>query len=222
MTFQELILSLHRFWADRGCVIHQPYDMKALVTKETGRSFPEDPLEQLRMGINAVFSSWYGARAVTYRRLYNIPDNWGTAVSVVAMVFGNMGNTSGTGVSFTRDPASGERKFFGEYLLNAQGEDVVAGIRTPQPVSALGKSLPQAYKALVDTYKKLEKHYRDMQLYSDATRDAFRSSHRGGIHVCFAVTMASTSRRQFTTADAALELEQPAGIDGRDAGHRSF
>jgi len=136
--------------------------MKALVTKETGRSFPEDPLEQLRMGINAVFSSWYGARAVTYRRLYNIPDNWGTAVSVVAMVFGNMGNTSGTGVSFTRDPASGERKFFGEYLLNAQGEDVVAGIRTPQPVSALGKSLPQAYKALVDTYKKLEKHYRDM------------------------------------------------------------
>ena len=136
--------------------------MKAIVTKETGRSFPEDPVEQLRMAINAVFTSWYGARAVTYRRLYNIPDSWGTAVSVVAMVFGNMGNTSGTGVSFTRDPASGERKFFGEFLLNAQGEDVVAGIRTPLPVSALGKALPQANKSLVDTYKKLEKHYRDM------------------------------------------------------------
>ena len=136
--------------------------MKAIVTKETGRSFPEDPIEQLRMAINAVFTSWYGARAVTYRRLYNIPDSWGTAVSVVAMVFGNMGNTSGTGVSFTRDPASGERKFFGEFLLNAQGEDVVAGIRTPLPVSALGKALPQANKSLIDTYKKLEKHYRDM------------------------------------------------------------
>ncbi len=136
--------------------------MKAIVTKETGRSFPEDPIEQLRMAINAVFTSWYGARAVTYRRLYNIPDSWGTAVSVVAMVFGNMGNTSGTGVAFTRDPASGERKFFGEFLLNAQGEDVVAGIRTPLPVSALGKALPQANKALMDTYKKLEKHYRDM------------------------------------------------------------
>jgi pyruvate, orthophosphate dikinase len=136
--------------------------MKAIVTKETGRSFPEDPVEQLRMAINAVFTSWYGARAVTYRRLYNIPDSWGTAVSVVAMVFGNMGNTSGTGVSFTRDPASGERKFFGEFLLNAQGEDVVAGIRTPLPVSALGKALPQANRALIETYKKLEKHYRDM------------------------------------------------------------
>ena len=136
--------------------------MKAIVTKETGRSFPEDPIEQLRMAINAVFTSWYGARAVTYRRLYNIPDSWGTAVSVVAMVFGNMGNTSGTGVSFTRDPASGERKFFGEFLLNAQGEDVVAGIRTPLPVSALGKALPQANKALIDTYRKLERHYRDM------------------------------------------------------------
>ena len=136
--------------------------MKAIVTKETGRSFPEDPVEQLRMAINAVFTSWYGSRAVTYRRLYNIPDSWGTAVSVVAMVFGNMGNTSGTGVSFTRDPASGERKFFGEFLLNAQGEDVVAGIRTPLPVSALGKALPQANKALLETYKKLEKHYRDM------------------------------------------------------------
>ena len=121
---------------------------KALVKEETKKDFPDDPLEQLRMAINAVFSSWYGARAVTYRRLYGIPDTWGTAVNVVAMVFGNMGETSGTGVAFTRDPHTGRRKFFGECLMNAQGEDVVAGIRTPLPVSALGKNVPQAYKEL--------------------------------------------------------------------------
>ena len=114
------------------------------------------------MAINAVFSSWYGARAVTYRRLYDIPETWGTAVNVVAMVFGNMGETSGTGVAFTRDPATGQRNFFGECLTNAQGEDVVAGIRTPLPVRELEKYMPQAYKELEATYKKLERHYRDM------------------------------------------------------------
>src|SRR5438128_5468366 len=134
---------------------------KRIVKEETGREFPDDPYEQLKMGINAVFNSWYGARAVTYRRLYDIPDDWGTAVNVVAMVFGNMGETSGTGVAFTRDPASGVPKFFGECLLNAQGEDVVAGIRTPLPIDALAKPLPQPYQALVTTYKKLERHYRD-------------------------------------------------------------
>ena len=135
---------------------------KELVKEETKREFPDDPLEQLRMAINAVFSSWYGARAVTYRRLYNIPETWGTAVNVVAMVFGNMGETSGTGVAFTRDPATGERKFFGECLTNAQGEDVVAGIRTPLPVRELERYMPQAYRDLESTYKKLERHYRDM------------------------------------------------------------
>ena len=135
---------------------------KALVKEETKREFPEDPLEQLRMAINAVFSSWYGARAVTYRRLYNIPDSWGTAVNVVAMVFGNMGETSGTGVAFTRSPANGDPTFFGECLMNAQGEDVVAGIRTPLPVGELAKTVPAAYKDLMATYRKLEKHYRDM------------------------------------------------------------
>ncbi len=135
---------------------------KELVKEETKRDFPDDPLEQLRMAINAVFSSWYGARAVTYRRLYNIPETWGTAVNVVAMVFGNMGETSGTGVAFTRDPATGQRNFFGECLTNAQGEDVVAGIRTPLPVRELEKYMPQAYKDLEATYKKLERHYRDM------------------------------------------------------------
>ena len=135
---------------------------KELVKEETKRDFPDEPLEQLRMAINAVFSSWYGARAVTYRRLYNIPETWGTAVNVVAMVFGNMGETSGTGVAFTRDPATGQRQFFGECLTNAQGEDVVAGIRTPLPVNQLEKFMPQAYKDLETTYKKLERHYRDM------------------------------------------------------------
>ncbi len=137
-------------------------NFKALIKEETKKEFPDEPLEQLRLAVNAVFSSWFGARAVTYRRLYGIPDSWGTAINVVAMVFGNMGETSGTGVAFTRDPASGDKKFFGECLMNAQGEDVVAGIRTPLPVNALAKNVPEAYKELEHTYKKLEKHYRDM------------------------------------------------------------
>jgi pyruvate,orthophosphate dikinase len=135
---------------------------KGLIKEETKKDFPDEPLEQLRMAISAVFSSWFGARAITYRRLYGIPDSWGTAVNVVAMVFGNMGETSGTGVAFTRSPSSGDKAFFGECLMNAQGEDVVAGIRTPLPVSALAKNVPEAYKDLEQTYKKLEKHYRDM------------------------------------------------------------
>ena len=135
---------------------------KALIKEETKKDFPDEPREQLRLAINAVFSSWFGSRAITYRRLYGIPDSWGTAVNVVAMVFGNMGETSGTGVAFTRSPSSGDRAFFGECLMNAQGEDVVAGIRTPLPVSALSKNVPEAYKELEHTYKKLEKHYRDM------------------------------------------------------------
>ncbi len=135
---------------------------KSLIKEETKKDFPDDPNEQLRMAINAVFASWNGARAITYRRLNGIPDSWGTAVNVVAMVFGNMGDTSGTGVAFTRDPNTGERKFFGECLMNAQGEDVVAGIRTPLPVTELARTVPQAYKELEATYKKLEKHYRDM------------------------------------------------------------
>jgi pyruvate,orthophosphate dikinase len=135
---------------------------KSLVKEETGQEFPDDPNEQLKLAIDAVFSSWNGARAITYRRLNGIPDHWGTAINVVAMVFGNMGDTSGTGVAFTRDPNTGERKFFGECLMNAQGEDVVAGIRTPLPVTELGRTVPPAYKELEHTYKRLEKHYRDM------------------------------------------------------------
>ncbi|MBI3071194.1 MAG: pyruvate, phosphate dikinase [Deltaproteobacteria bacterium] len=136
---------------------------KGLVRDMTGTDFPEAVDEQLWGAIGAVFRSWNNDRAVTYRKLNKIPDDLGTAVSVVAMVYGNMGNDSATGVAFTRDPATGERRFFGEYLLNAQGEDVVAGIRTPIAVAKLADALPEAYRALDDTQKKLERHYRDMQ-----------------------------------------------------------
>ncbi len=134
-----------------------------VVRQETGQAFPEDPLEQLKMAVKAVFASWFGDRAVAYRKIYGIPDTWGTAANVVAMVFGNMGKTSGTGVVFSRDPSTGARTVFGECLLNAQGEDVVAGLRTPLSVSALKNALPVAYQSLMTTQKTLEKHYRDMQ-----------------------------------------------------------
>lgn len=125
--------------------------------------FPQDPKEQLKKAIDAVFESWDTPRAVTYRKLYNIPDDLGTGVNVQAMVFGNMGWDSGTGVAFTRNPSTGEKKFYGEYLLNAQGEDVVAGIRTPNPIDNLPKEMPGVYQQLVDVYQKLESHYKDMQ-----------------------------------------------------------
>lgn len=136
---------------------------KLIIKKEAEKDFPEDPKEQLRMAINAVFESWNNQRAITYRKLYDIPDNWGTAVNVQAMVFGNMGDTSGTGVAFTRNPATGERRFFGEFLFNAQGEDVVAGIRTPLSIEELKDKMPDVYKSLSDIYQKLENHYKDMQ-----------------------------------------------------------
>ncbi len=135
---------------------------KRVVKDKTGKDFPQDPKEQLRLAVNAVFESWDNPRAVTYRRLNNISGDWGTAVNVQSMVFGNMGDNSGTGVAFTRDPGTGERRFFGEYLMNAQGEDVVAGIRTPQPISQLKKSMPRVYAELERIYRRLEKHYREM------------------------------------------------------------
>ncbi len=145
-------------------------DLKKLVSlykeeirKKTGRTFPEDPYEQLWAAIGAVFESWNNERAIAYRRINKIPEDWGTAVNVQSMVFGNMGNDSATGVAFTRDPATGEKRFYGEYLLNAQGEDVVAGIRTPQPITTLEKYLKKPYAELLKIYKKLEKHYREMQ-----------------------------------------------------------
>ena len=113
--------------------------------------------------VKAVFRSWDNPRAIVYRRMNDIPGDWGTAVNVQAMVFGNMGDTSGTGVAFTRDPSTGEKGIFGEYLINAQGEDVVAGIRTPQPISKLAEDLPQCYEQFMQIAERLEEHYRDMQ-----------------------------------------------------------
>lgn len=138
-------------------------EFKAAIKKRTGKEFPEDPKEQLWLAIGAVFASWNNERAIVYRKLNNIPDHWGTAVNVQSMVFGNMGEDCGTGVAFTRDPATGDNKFYGEYLINAQGEDVVAGIRTPQKIDQLEKEMPDVYHQLVDVYQNLEKHYRDMQ-----------------------------------------------------------
>jgi pyruvate,orthophosphate dikinase len=137
-------------------------EFKAIYKTETGTDFPENPLEQLKLSINAVFGSWFGDRAVKYRKLHGIPDDLGTACNVQSMVFGNMGDNSGTGVGFTRDPATGENRFFAECLINAQGEDVVAGIRTPLHIEELSRRLPAAYQELDGIYKKLEKHYKDM------------------------------------------------------------
>src|ERR1700758_119380 len=150
-------------------------EFKSRVEKESGRPFPQDPHAQLWGAIGAVFSSWMNQRAITYRSLHAIPESWGTAVNVQAMVFGNMGDTSATGVAFTRNPSTGEKKLYGEFLINAQGEDVVAGIRTPQEITeaaraesgsdkpSMERTLPDAFAELTRIHNKLERHYRDMQ-----------------------------------------------------------
>ncbi|WP_398484369.1 pyruvate, phosphate dikinase [Tardiphaga sp.] len=155
--------------------VHLVGKYKEAVARETGSDFPQDPHAQLWGAIGAVFSSWMNQRAITYRRLHDIPESWGTAVNVQAMVFGNMGDTSATGVAFTRNPSTGESKLYGEFLINAQGEDVVAGIRTPQDITeeariesgsdkaSMESAMPEAFKELTRIYKQLEKHYRDMQ-----------------------------------------------------------
>jgi pyruvate,orthophosphate dikinase len=159
---------------------------KATYRERTGRDFPQDPQEQLRRAIVAVFESWGSPRAQTYRRMYGIPDDLGTAVNVVQMVFGNKGDESGTGVAFTRDPSTGEQGLYGEFLPNAQGEDVVAGTRTPEPLAEMEHKLPQAFEQLLETMRNLEQHYRDMQdieftvedeqLYLLQTRSAKRTA----------------------------------------------
>ena len=145
-------------------------DLKAIVKaykqhieQKRGKPFPESPEKQLTMAINAVFDSWNTPRAISYRTIHKIPHDLGTAVTVQSMVFGNMGETSGTGVAFTRNPSTGERQFYGEFLMDAQGEDVVAGIRTPDPIDKLNEVMPEAYNQLVSIYQTLEKHYKDMQ-----------------------------------------------------------
>jgi pyruvate,orthophosphate dikinase len=160
--------------------------LKATYKEHTGSNFPQDPREQLRRAIVAVFDSWQSPRAYAYRRMSDIPDDLGTAVNVVQMVFGNKGETSGTGVAFTRDPSTGEQGLYGEFLANAQGEDVVAGIRTPEPLAEMEQRLPQAFEQLLETMRRLEEHYRDMQdveftvedntLYLLQTRSAKRTA----------------------------------------------
>ncbi|MEP7324377.1 MAG: pyruvate, phosphate dikinase, partial [Gemmatimonadota bacterium] len=162
-------------------------DYKALILKETGRDFPDDPMDQLWGAIAAVFESWNTRRAIDYRKMHDIPDTLGTAVNIVTMVYGNLGEDSGTGVAFTRDPSNGENTLYGEYLLNAQGEDVVSGSRTPEPIDRLKEKMPQAYTDLEKMARTLERHFRDVQdmeftiergrLYMLQTRRGQRSGH---------------------------------------------
>jgi pyruvate,orthophosphate dikinase len=190
---------------------------RTLVRKHAGVEFPEDPMDQLREAIGAVFSSWNNKRAVDYRNFNKIPHNLGTAVNVQSMVFGNMGDDSGTGVAFTRDPSTGERVLYGEYLTNAQGEDVVAGTRTPKPISALAEDLPKAYKQFTAIARRLEKHYRDVQdmeftiergrLYMLQTRSAKRTAEAA---VKIAVDM--VRERLITRQEAVLRVE-PTQVD---------
>src|SRR3990172_3163826 len=164
---------LEEYKADKGVKLDTDLDaqgskdltdkFKAIVREHKGFDFPQDPYEQLRLATEAVFRSWFGKRAVDYRNAAGISHDLGTAVSIVTMVFGNMGWDSGTGVAFTRDPATGERKMYGDYLLNAQGEDVVAGIRNTRKIEYLGEELPEAYQQFLEICDKLERHYREMQ-----------------------------------------------------------
>src|SRR6185436_6494750 len=138
-------------------------EYKTIVKRETKKDFPHDPTDQMRLAIEAVFQSWFGKRAVDYRNSFKIRHDLGTAVSVVTMVFGNMGDDSGTGVAFTRDPNTGAKQLYGEYLTNAQGEDVVAGVRTPAPISELKSDMPAVYDEFQRIGQQLEQHYRNVQ-----------------------------------------------------------
>jgi len=192
-------------------------EFKAIFRKYTGKTFPEEPFEQLRAAIGAVFSSWNNKRATDYRNFNKIPHDLGTAVNVQSMVFGNMGDDSGTGVAFTRDPNTGDKLLYGEYLTNAQGEDVVAGIRTPKPIAALKEDLPKAYKEFQRIATKLEKHYRDVQdleftiergkLYMLQTRSAKRTAQAA---VKIAVDM--VGEKLINKQEAVLRVE-PAQVD---------
>ncbi len=190
---------------------------KAIYLEKKGAEFPQDPKVQLMEAIKAVFRSWENPRAIIYRRLNDIPSDWGTAVNVQSMVFGNMGETSGTGVAFTRDPATGEKKLFGEYLINAQGEDVVAGIRTPQQIATLEQVMPEVYRQFVDIANKLEAHYRDMQdmeytiergkLYMLQTRNGKRTA---AAALKIAVDLVNEGMR---TKEEAVAMIDPRNLD---------
>ena len=183
-----------------------------------GEEFPQDPKEQLMGAVKAVFRSWDNPRAIVYRRMNDIPSDWGTAVNVQAMVFGNMGETSGTGVAFTRNPSTGAKGIYGEYLINAQGEDVVAGVRTPQPITKLEEDLPECYKEFIAIAEKLEKHYRDMQdmeftiqegkLYFLQTRNGKRTAHAAIQIACDLVDEGMITKEEAVLRIEAKSLDQ--------------
>jgi pyruvate,orthophosphate dikinase len=188
---------------------------KALIKGRTGSEFPQDPWKQLWGAIGAVFGSWMNDRAIVYRRKYNIPSEWGTAVNVQAMVYGNTGDKSGSGVAFTRDPATGEKVFYGEFLINAQGEDVVAGVRTPEPVANLKTYMPRAYHELENIRAKLERHFKDVQDFEFTIQDSkvfmlqTRSGKRTGLAaVRFAIEMEKEKLIDWETAVRRVPADQ--------------
>ena len=185
---------------------------KRTVRARAGRGFPQDPSEQLKMARNAVFRSWMNPRAQEYRRIYDIPDHIGTAVNVQMMVFGNTGDRSATGVGFTRNPATGKKEFYGEFLVNAQGEDVVAGIRTPQPITDLQKVMPKAYKQLREITTRLERHYKDVQDFEFTIQDErlFMLQTRNGKRTGYAAVIIATdlvAERLITPKEAILQVD---------------
>ncbi len=180
---------------------------KALILERTGKEFPQDPWKQLWGAVSAVFGSWMNDRAMVYRRKYNIPSEWGTAVNVQAMVFGNTGDTSGSGVAFTRDPATGEKVFYGEFLINAQGEDVVAGVRTPEPVAELKKAMPKAYAELEVIRKTLESHFKDVQDFEFTIEEG----------VVYMLQTRNGKRTGLAAVRFAIEMEKEKLIDWQTA-----
>src|SRR6476659_8717936 len=190
---------------------------KTVVKNRAKREFPQDPREQLKMSRDAVFRSWMNARAIEYRRIYDIPDHIGTAVNVQMMVFGNTGDRSATGVGFTRNPATGAKEFYGEFLINAQGEDVVAGIRTPQPILELERVMPQAYKQLRSITTRLEKHYRDIQDFEFTIQDErlFMLQTRSGKRTGYAAVVIATDlvAEKLITPKEAILLVDPDALD---------
>ncbi|HTM31547.1 MAG TPA: pyruvate, phosphate dikinase [Vicinamibacterales bacterium] len=201
---------------DEGALREVVAAYKQVVQKQTGKAFPLDPHEQLKMARNAVFRSWNNPRAKEYRRIYDIPDSIGTAVNVQMMVFGNTGDRSGTGVGFTRNPATGSKEFFGEFLINAQGEDVVAGIRTPQPISELAKVMPKAYQQLRQITTRLERHYKDVQDFEFTIQDEklYMLQTRSGKRTGYAAVLIATDlvKEKLITPKEALLLVDPEAL----------
>jgi len=190
---------------------------KGVVRKKSGKAFPQDPREQLKMARNAVFRSWMNTRAIEYRRIYDIPDHIGTAVNVQMMVFGNTGDRSATGVGFTRSPATGAKEFYGEFLINAQGEDVVAGIRTPQPIRELEQVMPKAYKQLREITTRLEKNYKDVQDFEFTIQEErlFMLQTRNGKRTGYAAVVIATDfvAEKLVTPKEAILLVDPEALN---------